>query len=144
MQTFKLEFLGSICRLQAVCVGCSGTVEHIDWSYALVHGPMAMHGRYILQSNDTSREVIHWDGLTGKKISGNQRDCLWSTWTCTLGFPVLGIWPDYSDGSPPYVYNCSFLFGLSDVVILPRMCIRFAHVDALSSRQLLSREMCTC
>jgi hypothetical protein len=87
-----------VCRLQAVCVGCSGTVKNLDWSYALVHGPVEMLGRYILQSNDTSREVLHWDGLTGKKISGNQRDCLWSTWTCKLGFPVLGIWPDYSDG----------------------------------------------
>jgi lipoxygenase homology domain-containing protein 1 len=74
-------------------------VEHIDWSYAVVDGPLNMHGRYILQSNDGSREVLHWDGLTGKKITHNQRDCMWSTWTCTLGFPVLGIWPDFSDGA---------------------------------------------
>lgn len=85
-------------RTQAICTGCSGTVEHIDWSYAVVDGPIHLHGRYILQSNDTSRDVLHWDGLTGKKITSNQRDCMWSTFTCTLGFPVLGIWPDFSDG----------------------------------------------
>jgi hypothetical protein len=88
-----------VCSLQAVCSGASGTVEHIDWSFALVHGPLQKQGRYILQSNDTSREVLHWDGLTGRKVTGNQRDCRWSTWTCTLGFPVLGIWPDFSDGA---------------------------------------------
>lgn len=88
-----------MCRLQAVCSGASGTVEHIDWSFALVHGPLQQQGRYILQSNDTSREVLHWDGLTGRKVTGNQRDCRWSTWTCPLGFPVLGIWPDFSDGA---------------------------------------------
>lgn len=97
--TFIISGFGIICRLQAVCSGCSGTIEHIDWSYALVDGPIHHHGRYILQSNDTSRDVLHWDGLTGKKVTSNQRDCMWSTFTCALGFPVLGIWPDFSDGT---------------------------------------------
>lgn len=88
-----------MCRLQAVCSGSSGTVEHLDWSYALISGPLRMHGRYILQSNDASREVLHWDGLTGRKVTSNQRDALWSSWTCTMGFPVLGVWPDFSDGA---------------------------------------------
>lgn len=33
----------------------------------------------------------------GKKIPYNQRDAPWSTWTARIGFPVMGIWPDYSD-----------------------------------------------
>lgn len=86
------------CRLQAICSGSSGTVKHIDWSFAVTDGPARLHGRHILQSNDSSREVLHWDGLTGKKVTSNQRDCMWSSWTCSLGFPVLGIWPDFSDG----------------------------------------------
>ena len=73
-------------------------MKHVDWSFAVTDGPARLHGRHILQSNDSSREVLHWDGLTGKKVTSNQRDCMWSSWTCSLGFPVLGIWPDFSDG----------------------------------------------
>ena len=29
----------------------------------------------------------------------NQRDTLWDGWTCVLGFPVMGIWQNYSDGT---------------------------------------------
>jgi hypothetical protein len=86
-------------RLQSMCSGCSGTIEHLDWSYGLIEGPMGLLGRHILQSNDTSREILHWDGLTGKKVTACQKDCLWNTWTCVLGFPVLGIWPDFSNGA---------------------------------------------
>lgn len=28
-----------------------------------------------------------------------QRDTDWATWTCALGFPVMGIWPNFSDGT---------------------------------------------
>ncbi len=35
----------------------------------------------------------------GKKIPYNQRDAPWSTYTCKLGFPVMGIWQDDSDRS---------------------------------------------
>ena len=26
-------------------------------------------------------------------------DCQWSSWTCTIGLPVMGIWPPDSDGT---------------------------------------------
>ena len=26
-------------------------------------------------------------------------DCQWHSWTCSLGFPVMGVWPPYSDGT---------------------------------------------
>ena len=32
-----------------------------------------------------------------KKIPYNQRDAPMDTWTCRLGFPVMGVWPDDSD-----------------------------------------------
>lgn len=107
-----------LCSLQSICTGASGTVEHVDWSYALTHGSLAEQGRYILQSNDGSREVLHWDGLTGKKVTSNQRDAQWASWTCPLGFPVLGIWPDYADGAhlPPMACMMSLLCMLSPPV----------------------------
>ena len=92
-------------------------MEHIDWSFPVVDGPIEQRGRHLLQSNDSSREILHWDARTGRKVTINQRDCMWSTWTCNLGFPVLGIWPDYADGA---------LMGQ-----LQGLCSRVAHVSAL-------------
>ncbi|CAD7702032.1 unnamed protein product [Ostreobium quekettii] len=83
-----------VCR----CVGHSGTIEHIDWSLP-VEGPPGLRGRCILQANDTSRESLCWDPRSGRQVTSNQRDASWYTWTCTLGFPVMGIWPDDSDGT---------------------------------------------
>lgn len=42
-----------------------------------------------------------WDLFlfAGKQVRQNQRDTLWDGWSCTLGFPVMGIWQDYSDGT---------------------------------------------
>ena len=30
---------------------------------------------------------------TGKLVNANLRDAKWATFTSTLGFPVMGIWP---------------------------------------------------
>ena len=71
------------------CDGHSATVSHIDWS---ADGS-------ILQSNCNAHEILYWNPKTGKQIAANQRDTEWQSWTLTLGFGVMGIWPDYSDGS---------------------------------------------
>lgn len=44
-------------------------------------------------------EILYHNPLTGKKVAENQRDTQWDTWTAVLGFPVMGIWPDGSDGT---------------------------------------------
>lgn len=33
------------------------------------------------------------------QVRQSQRDTLWSSYTNLLGFPVMGIWPDCSDGT---------------------------------------------
>ncbi len=38
-------------------------------------------------------------GVSGAQVQRNQRDTLWDTWTSTLGFPVMGIWQEYNDGT---------------------------------------------
>jgi hypothetical protein len=43
--------------------------------------------------------VLHFDARTGKQVKENQRDTRWHTWSSTLGFPVMGIWPPDSDGT---------------------------------------------
>eukprot|EP00899_Mesostigma_viride_P010144 jgi/Mesvir1/19130/Mv12869-RA.1 len=71
------------------CVGHSSAILHIDWCVA---------SRY-LQSNCQSYEILYWDSKSTKQSVVNHRDTKWDTYTCILGFPVMGIWMDDSDGT---------------------------------------------
>ena len=71
------------------CSGHSATVNHIDWRL----------DSKLFQANCAAYEVLYWDPKTGKQITANQRNAGWHTWTCNLGFSVMGIWPDDSDGT---------------------------------------------
>jgi len=71
------------------CAGHSSTVRHIDWSA----------DSRIIQSNSSDYEILYWDPRTGRQVRQNQRDTEWDTWTCVLGFPVMGIWKEGSDGT---------------------------------------------
>ncbi|KAK3276728.1 hypothetical protein CYMTET_15223 [Cymbomonas tetramitiformis] len=73
----------------ARCKGHSSTVRHLDWSTDSA----------LLQSNCSGYEILYWDAETGKQVLANQRDTAWHTWTCILGFPVMGIWPEGADGT---------------------------------------------
>jgi microtubule-associated protein-like 6 len=66
-------------------------ITHIDFS---------RDGR-ILQSNCGAYELLFCEAATGRQITAasSLRDELWTTWTCTLGWPVQGIWPALSDGT---------------------------------------------
>ena len=75
----------------AVCKGHHSTIRHFDF---------AKNSR-TLQSACTSYELLYWDARTGKqdtKGASNNRDEPWSSWTCTLGWPVQGVYPPCSDG----------------------------------------------
>lgn len=67
----------------AVCKGHCSYVQNIDFS---VDGAL-------LQSNDVSREVLHWEVLTGKQITHASlyKDVQWHTWTCVYGWPCQGM-----------------------------------------------------
>ena len=77
------------------CRGHQATITNLDWSLP----DLARGGRRVLQSTCASYELLYWDPVTGKQILANQRDALFETWSCALGFPVMGIWPDGSDGT---------------------------------------------
>lgn len=68
------------------------TITHFDFS---------MDGKYLM-SNCTSYEILFFDTATGKQNPGGAsqlKDETWKTWTCTLGWPVKGIYPPCADGS---------------------------------------------
>ena len=56
----------------------------------------------VVQSNSAAYELSYYYTKTGKKNHNGayeNRDTTWSTWTCVFGWPVQGIWPEYSDYS---------------------------------------------
>jgi len=73
----------------ARCTGHSATVRGVDWSL----------DSSIIMSHSADLELLYWNARTGKQVTLNQRDTEWATYTCNLGFPVMGIWPPESDGT---------------------------------------------
>jgi microtubule-associated protein-like 6 len=71
--------------------GHTSTVTHFDFS---------LDGAYLM-SNCTSYNILFFDAVSGKHIThcSQFRDEPWSSWTCTLGWPVQGIWPPAANGT---------------------------------------------
>ncbi|EEY63980.1 microtubule-associated protein, putative [Phytophthora infestans T30-4] len=74
--------------------------------------PFSKHNSYIthfdfsqdssyIQSNCGAYEYLFCDTASSSQISraSSVRDVKWATWTCTLGWPVQGIWPECADGT---------------------------------------------
>lgn len=83
----------------ARCGGHSATVAHLDWSIDC----------RVLQSNCNARELLYWDvwwgyddpadgeqpkRRVGMQCIDDQRDTRWATWSCNIGFEVMGIYPE--------------------------------------------------
>ena len=56
---------------------------------------------HYMQTNCGAYELLFANIQTGQQIpkAKELRDVQWSTWSCTLGWPVQGIWPPCSDGT---------------------------------------------
>jgi microtubule-associated protein-like 6 len=79
------------------CRGHSATVSHIDWSVDC-KVIMSQCNAYELLYWDTDRDCVGWKQTIGRQLADDQRDVKWHSWSSTLGFDVLGIWPpDYDN-----------------------------------------------
>ena len=69
----------------------SSYITHLDFS---------ADSRY-MQSNCGAYELLFCDVPTGRQITSatDVKDVVWDSWTCTLGWPVQGIWPPCADGT---------------------------------------------
>ncbi len=71
-------------------------VENLDWT---------SDSRY-LHSTCAGHELLFWDAERGQHMPGGAttlRDAEWSTWTCTLGWPVKGLNMSSEDQSLSFV-----------------------------------------
>uniref|UniRef100_A0A8C2D6G0 EMAP like 3 n=1 Tax=Cyprinus carpio TaxID=7962 RepID=A0A8C2D6G0_CYPCA len=74
------------------CTGHSSFITHLDWS---------KDGKYIM-SNSGDYEILYWDVASGCKLLRNRfesKDREWASYTCVLGFHVMGVWLEGSDGT---------------------------------------------
>jgi WD40 repeat protein len=81
-------------------------ITHLDWSA----------DNRLLQSTCGAYEILYWDVTTGKQLLSTtdalESDTIWNTFTCALGFPVMGIWPPNSDGTDVNSVDVLFQKGL--------------------------------
>ena len=74
----------------ARCRGHSTKVTQLDWS----------RDAALLQSNCNAYEILYWEGRSGRQVCSPQREYTqWDGWSCTLGWPVMGIWQEGFDPS---------------------------------------------
>ncbi|KAK3264796.1 hypothetical protein CYMTET_26486, partial [Cymbomonas tetramitiformis] len=81
--------IGAGMRRLSQCLGHSSTIMSIDWSLDST----------VIRSTCAGREILTFDAHSGAQVTAALRDEPWAAWTSTLGFPVMGIWPEGSDSS---------------------------------------------
>lgn len=81
-------------------------ITHLDWSA----------DNQLLQSTCGAYEILYWNVSAGKQILSStdnvESDTIWQSFTCPLGFPVMGIWPPNSDGTDVNAVDVIFDKGL--------------------------------
>ncbi|KAG1674248.1 Echinoderm microtubule-associated protein-like 1 [Nymphon striatum] len=73
------------------CMGHSSFITHLDWSFDSTY----------IQSNAGDYEILYWNAAVCRQVTNSSitRDIQWASQSCSLGFNVVGIWPEGADGS---------------------------------------------
>jgi len=86
--------------------GHSSYVSHIDWSL----------DSKLLRSTCGAYELLFWDVAAGKQALSSadslEGDTRWATETVSLGFGVMGIWPNNAKGTDINAVDCNADLGL--------------------------------
>ncbi|GMH79548.1 hypothetical protein TrLO_g6248 [Triparma laevis f. longispina] len=76
--------------------GHTSFITHIDWSV----------DSRMLSSNCAASEILYWDVVNRRQLRAKadmpndpNDPKTWGRMTNIMGFPVMGIWPDFSDGT---------------------------------------------
>ena len=82
--------INNIYSKRAICKGHSSYITALDFTADSRH----------LQTTCGAYELLYWT-IGGNRVTSAaaMRDQQWKTWTCTLGWPVQGIWIDGMDGT---------------------------------------------
>ena len=99
IRVLQLVLEGSRLKVVPVCccTGHTSTVTHLDWSA----------DSSMLMTNCAAHEILVWSASSGKKLAHAARalaTVAWATWTCYLGFPCMGIWPEGADAT--HINSC--------------------------------------
>eukprot|EP00981_Chlorochromonas_danica_P009096 scaffold2486_cov169-Ochromonas_danica.AAC.15 len=78
-------------KLRCAFAKHNSVINHLDLSF----------DNRFMQSNCSAYELLFCDLSNGKQIvsASEVKDVKWASWTCTLGWPVQGIWKASMDGS---------------------------------------------
>ena len=111
------EYEGSNFTMIHRLRGHNSFITHIDWSSDGIN----------LQSNCGAYELLFWDSREGTQVTdaSSLKDTAWDTWTCTLGWPVQGIWDAEAKGCDVNCVSRSSIKNYSLVVKIPKIKIVF-------------------
>jgi len=68
-------------------------------SSSILQLTFSVDGKYLI-SNSKDYEILYWSTSTGKKVpESTVVDSEWYQWSCFLGWPVVGVFREGSDGT---------------------------------------------
>ncbi|CAM9389597.1 unnamed protein product, partial [Ectocarpus fasciculatus] len=93
-------YLYAVSRSAKSAVSLSLRSKFSKHNSYITHFDFSADSRFI-QSNCGAYELLFSNASSGKQITSASelKDVKWATWTCTLGWPVQGIWPPAADGT---------------------------------------------